>query len=92
MCDHFAKIWDHTNRPRRELVRNYGGSGALSDKDLPRFVRIDKWLKIEPPRHPVIHCACGVGDKWLCWHRTTAKELLGGARAGRGWIPLPPSE
>ncbi len=85
MCKVYSRVWE-TNRTRAELVEAH--SYYLGDErpDRPRYLRLEKWFAAEPRRHPTKPCRCGSPDRWKCWSKVYAREVLGQARAHRGQL------
>jgi hypothetical protein len=87
ICPVYSRLWKDTERPRRELLRNYAYSpdGHKVNRDRPKFVRIDAWQEVEPSPNSQKMCPqCG-RPKRACWSGVNCQLVLGQNRATRGF-------
>ena len=85
VCKVYAGAWDNHWTPS-ELAHFHRYSletWQISNDDRPRFVRLEKFLRSEPSRHPTKRCRCGAPDRWKCWAKVCSRQVLGQERAVR---------
>jgi hypothetical protein len=85
VCKVYARAWDNHWTPA-ELAKNhlyYLETFETYRDNSPEFVRLARFFKAEPSRHPVRPCKCGAPDRWKCWSRIYSQQVLGQERAVR---------
>jgi hypothetical protein len=83
VCRIFSKAWE-TDRTRSEIIASHSYFVGDERYGRPSFPRFEKYIAAEPRRHPIKSCKCGRPDRWKCWSKFYARQLLGEARAARG--------
>jgi hypothetical protein len=88
VCKVYAGAWSSRWTPS-ELARNHRyfiETYETFRANSPEFVRLARFFKAEPSRHPIKKCRCGAPDRWKCWNRVFAREVLAEGRAIRSHI------
>ncbi len=83
VCRIFSKAWE-TDRTRSEIIASHSYFVGDERYGRPSFPRFEKFMAAQPRRHPIKPCKCGRPDRWKCWSKFYARQLLGQARAARG--------